>query len=47
MERSSGVRKGAWTKEEDNLLRSCMEKYGEAKWHQVPLRAGILYNIFS
>ncbi|KAJ4706928.1 GDP-L-galactose phosphorylase 1-like [Melia azedarach] len=41
MERSSGVRKGAWTKEEDNLLRSCMEKYGEAKWHQVPLRAGL------
>lgn len=34
------VRKGAWTKEEDDLLRKCIEKYGEAKWHRVPARAG-------
>lgn len=37
---SFGVRKGAWTEEEDDLLRKCIQKYGEAKWHQVPLRAG-------
>ncbi|KAI3451840.1 hypothetical protein Pfo_008505 [Paulownia fortunei] len=36
-----GVRKGAWTKEEDILLRKCIEKYGEGKWHLVPLRAGL------
>ncbi|TXG61192.1 hypothetical protein EZV62_012555 [Acer yangbiense] len=36
-----GVRKGAWTHEEDNLLRKCIEKYGEQKWHQIPLRAGL------
>ncbi|KAL2531654.1 Transcription factor [Abeliophyllum distichum] len=36
-----GVRKGAWTEEEDNLLRKCIDKYGEGKWHQVPLRAGL------
>ncbi|KAL2531663.1 Transcription factor [Abeliophyllum distichum] len=36
-----GVRKGAWTEEEDNLLRKCIVKYGEGKWNQVPLRAGI------
>ncbi|XP_058078619.1 transcription factor MYB1-like [Magnolia sinica] len=36
-----GVRKGAWTAEEDNLLRKCIEMYGEGKWRQVPLRAGL------
>nr|AIC32299.1 anthocyanin-activating R2R3 MYB transcription factor [Erythranthe lewisii] len=36
-----GVRRGAWAKEEDNLLRKCVEKYGEGKWHLVPLRAGL------
>lgn len=41
MERVLGVRKGAWTTEEDILLRRCIEKYGEGKWHQVPLRAGL------
>ena len=41
MEGSSVVRKGAWTKEEDNLLRECIHRYGEGKWHQIPSRAGI------
>nr|AIC32297.1 anthocyanin-activating R2R3 MYB transcription factor [Erythranthe lewisii] len=36
-----GVRKGAWTKQEDSLLRKCIEEYGEGKWHLVPLRAGL------
>ncbi|KAL8044723.1 hypothetical protein ABFX02_08G064200 [Erythranthe guttata] len=36
-----GVRKGAWTKDEDILLRKCIENYGEGKWHLVPLRAGV------
>ncbi|KAJ9707408.1 hypothetical protein PVL29_002433 [Vitis rotundifolia] len=36
-----GVRKGAWSQEEDVLLRKCIEKYGEGKWHLVPLRAGL------
>ncbi|RWR75026.1 transcription factor MYB114 isoform X2 [Cinnamomum micranthum f. kanehirae] len=34
------VRKGAWTEEEDILLRKCIEKYGEGKWRQVPMKAG-------
>ncbi|KAG7650748.1 putative transcription factor MYB-HB-like family [Arabidopsis thaliana] len=38
---SKGLRKGAWTAEEDSLLRQCIGKYGEGKWHQVPLRAGL------
>ncbi|XP_017974390.1 PREDICTED: transcription factor MYB75 isoform X2 [Theobroma cacao] len=38
---SLGVRKGAWTEEEDILLKKCIEKYGEGKWHQVPSKAGL------
>jgi hypothetical protein len=40
MECSFGVRKGAWTEEEDILLRQCVENYGEGSWYQIPLRAG-------
>ncbi|GMH04357.1 hypothetical protein Nepgr_006196 [Nepenthes gracilis] len=36
-----GVRKGLWTKEEDLLLRQCIEKRGEGNWHQVPAQAGL------
>lgn len=38
----------AWTEEEDNLLKKCIQQYGEGKWHRVPLLAGIfsLYIIF-
>ncbi|XP_015089442.1 transcription factor MYB113-like [Solanum pennellii] len=38
---SLGVRKGSWTEEEDFLLRKCINKYGEGKWHLVPIRAGL------
>ncbi|KAK8650926.1 hypothetical protein V6N13_140547 [Hibiscus sabdariffa] len=42
MEGSSlSVRKGAWTEKEDILLKNCIEKYGEGKWHKVPSRAGL------
>lgn len=41
---SSKLRKGAWDSEEDSLLRECIDKYGEAKWHLVPQRAGIEIN---
>ncbi|CAH1429637.1 unnamed protein product [Lactuca virosa] len=36
-----GLRKGAWTAHEDTLLKKCIEKYGEGKWHLVALRAGL------
>nr|KAJ0217721.1 hypothetical protein LSAT_V11C300133060 [Lactuca sativa] len=36
-----GLRKGAWTADEDMLLKKCIEKYGEGKWHLVPLRTGL------
>ncbi|XP_075493490.1 transcription factor MYB75-like [Primulina tabacum] len=38
---SSGVRKGAWSTEEDVLLKNCVEQYGEGKWHLVPVRTGL------
>ncbi|EOA35664.1 hypothetical protein CARUB_v10020888mg [Capsella rubella] len=38
---SEGLRKAAWTAVEDSLLRQCIDKYGEGKWHKVPLRAGL------
>ncbi|KAJ4962073.1 hypothetical protein NE237_021983 [Protea cynaroides] len=41
MDRSWALRKGAWTEEEDTLLRRCIEKYGEGKWRLVPPRAGL------
>ncbi|XP_015869078.1 transcription factor MYB1 [Ziziphus jujuba] len=40
-ERCLGVRKGAWTQEEDDLLKHCVNKYGEGKWNKVPQRAGL------
>ncbi|XP_054818034.1 transcription factor MYB114-like [Prosopis cineraria] len=41
MEIPSGLRKGAWSKEEDDLLRACIQRYGEGKWCLVPQRAGL------
>nr|WJZ68972.1 MYBSG6-1 [Gorteria diffusa] len=35
------LRKGAWTAQEDRLLKNCIEKYGEGKWHLVPLKTGL------
>lgn len=46
MEISSGVRKGMWSKEEDDLLRTCIQRYGEGKWHLVPQRAGNNINLY-
>ncbi|XP_058079741.1 transcription factor MYB1-like [Magnolia sinica] len=40
-EKQYDLRKGAWTAEEDDLLRKHIEKYGEGKWRQVPLGAGL------
>ncbi|KAL4568847.1 hypothetical protein LXL04_024464 [Taraxacum kok-saghyz] len=36
-----GLRKGAWTADEDILLKNYIEKYGEGKWHLVPLKSGL------
>ncbi|KZV42264.1 r2r3-myb transcription factor [Dorcoceras hygrometricum] len=36
-----GVKRGAWSREEDVLLKKCIQIYGEGRWHLVPLRAGL------
>ncbi|XP_075483189.1 transcription factor MYB1-like isoform X1 [Primulina tabacum] len=36
-----GKKRGAWSKEEDMLLKKCVEIYGEGRWHLVPRRAGL------
>ncbi|XP_019101073.1 PREDICTED: transcription factor MYB114-like [Camelina sativa] len=36
-----GLRRGAWTPEEDNLLKECIDNYGKGKWHLIPLRTGL------
>ncbi|XP_015901492.3 transcription factor MYB1 [Ziziphus jujuba] len=41
MDSSLGLRKGAWSKEEDDRLRRWVEKHGEGKWHQIPSKAGL------
>ncbi|CAN6479739.1 unnamed protein product [Victoria cruziana] len=38
---SEKIRRGAWCKHEDELLRKCVETYGEGNWHLVPRRAGL------
>ncbi|CAN6542352.1 unnamed protein product [Malus baccata var. baccata] len=35
------VRKGAWTKEEDDRLRHFVQQHGEGKWHQAPLKVDL------
>ncbi|XAR68453.1 hypothetical protein NMG60_11003566 [Bertholletia excelsa] len=31
----------AWSAEEDQLLKKCVEQFGEGKWHRIPLLAGL------
>ncbi|CAJ1833042.1 unnamed protein product [Sphenostylis stenocarpa] len=38
---SSRVRKGAWSRYEDELLKACVQIHGEGNWHLVPERAGL------
>lgn len=35
-----GVKRGAWSLEEDQKLRAYIEKYGPWKWREVPRLAG-------
>ncbi|KAF7805870.1 transcription factor MYB14-like [Senna tora] len=36
----NGVKKGAWSKEEDERLRAYVERYGHSNWRQLPKLAG-------
>nr|WIW78197.1 R2R3 MYB transcription factor [Erythronium umbilicatum] len=35
------LRRGKWTKTEDDLLRRCIEKHGAVRWNRVPQLAGL------
>ncbi|KAJ8749327.1 hypothetical protein K2173_018811 [Erythroxylum novogranatense] len=37
----NGVRKGAWSKEEDDKLKAYIEKYGHWNWRELPKFAGL------
>ncbi|XP_009766825.1 transcription factor MYB10-like [Nicotiana sylvestris] len=36
----NGMKKGAWSEEEDNKLRAFVEKHGHSNWLQLPKYAG-------
>ncbi|XP_047067653.1 anthocyanin regulatory C1 protein-like [Lolium rigidum] len=36
-----GVKRGAWTSKEDDILASYVKAHGEGRWREVPQRAGL------
>ncbi|KAG8388748.1 hypothetical protein BUALT_Bualt02G0157500 [Buddleja alternifolia] len=38
---SNGMKKGAWSEEEDNKLRDYIRRYGHANWRLLPKNAGL------
>lgn len=41
-----GLKKGAWTPEEDQKLLSYLDRHGEGGWRTLPEKAGILFYFF-
>ncbi|KAF5764538.1 putative transcription factor MYB family [Helianthus annuus] len=37
----NGIKKGAWSQDEDNKLRAYIEKYGHPNWRELPKFAGL------
>ncbi|KAF7823070.1 Myb-related protein Myb4 [Senna tora] len=37
----NGVKKGAWSREEDDKLRDYIQRYGHSNWRQLPKYAGL------
>ncbi|KAJ0470987.1 putative transcription factor MYB-HB-like family [Helianthus annuus] len=37
----NGIKKGAWSEEEDNKLRDYIERYGHWNWRELPKYAGL------
>lgn len=37
----NGIKKGAWSEDEDNKLKAYIEKYSHSNWREVPKFAGI------
>lgn len=43
----NGLKKGAWSEEEDNKLRDYIERYGHWNWRELPKYAGMFLPHFS
>ncbi|KAK4255430.1 hypothetical protein QN277_008433 [Acacia crassicarpa] len=37
----NGLKRGVWSKEEDEMLRAYVERYGHSNWRQLPKHAGL------
>lgn len=37
----NGLKKGAWSREEDERLRAYIQRHGHSNWRQLPKFAGI------
>ncbi|WZY80170.1 hypothetical protein YC2023_026554 [Brassica napus] len=42
-----GLKKGAWTIEEDKKLISYLHEHGEGGWRDIPQKAGILWSVIA
>ncbi|KAJ0579237.1 putative transcription factor MYB-HB-like family [Helianthus annuus] len=40
-----GLRRGAWSPDEDKLLFDYIQSHGEGQWRALPSKAGTLFNI--
>ncbi|KAK4714274.1 hypothetical protein R3W88_020181 [Solanum pinnatisectum] len=38
----NGIKKGAWSEDEDNKLRAFIERFGHPNWRQLPKYAGLM-----
>lgn len=38
----NGIKKGAWSEEEDNQLRAYVQRYGHWNWRELPKYAGTI-----
>ncbi|KAK6785049.1 hypothetical protein RDI58_018504 [Solanum bulbocastanum] len=38
----NGIKRGAWSEEEDNKLRAFVERFGHPNWRQLPKYAGLM-----
>ncbi|MCD7446290.1 hypothetical protein HAX54_000100 [Datura stramonium] len=38
----NGIKRGAWSEDEDNKLRAFVERYGHPNWRQLPKYAGLM-----
>lgn len=43
----NGLKKGAWSREEDERLRAFVQRYGHSNWRQLPKFAGIFRMVWG